>query len=261
MPDPIVDPVGDPTPPAAVDPTPDPVPYDWRADIHPDVKADKVWESVPDLKTLTKAYADATKYNVGALKLPAADAPPEEWAKVYDKLGRPSSPEGYQIPEQVKTPTIEAMRGVAHTAGVNSKQWDTIMAGLARTQQDQLQAQKEESTAATDQLKADWGGAYDRNLGLVQRVIRTYMGDDGLETVVKSGLGNNVSWLKGMATMAKALEEQGVINGDVEGVMGKEAAKDALDTLTLSKEYMDASHPNHRQTVEKVTKLFELLYS
>ena len=245
-----------------VEPTPaEPVAYDWKTDIHPDVKSDKLWESVPDIKSLTKGYADATKYNVGALKLPGADAPAEEWNRVWDKLGRPSAPEGYEIPEKLNTPTLIDLRSTAHAIGMTSRQWSGLMEGYSRLVDGELTNRTQAAGVTTKALKEEWGGAYEKKLGLIQRMIRTHGGDEVFDEYNRSGGGNHLPTIKMFAVLAEALAEEGFIQNEVEGVPTKEAALEEIAILTNSAEYTNIRHPNHKQAVERATKLFELAYN
>lgn len=236
-------------------------PYDWHDDIHPDVKNEKVWESVPDVKTLTKAYADAAKYNVGALKLPAQDAPAEEWAKVWDKLGRPGAPEAYALPKTAPSDVVEKLRPVAHAAGISEKQWATLMDGFDRVAGEMGSARTEQMEATTTELKSEWGAAYDKKLGLVQRMLHTMGGDDVMAEYVRSGAGNHAPTIKMLAKVAEALAEEGLVDDKFDSIPNKEAAMQEIETLTNSPEYLKQSHPNHKSVVDKVTKLFEIVYN
>lgn len=250
------------TPPDVQTTVTDPAPaYDWRTDIHPDVKEDKVWESVKDIKGLTKAYADAAKYNVGALKLPAPDAPAEEWGKVYDKLGRPAAPEGYEIHESDPgAAEFSALRGVAHVAGLSAKQWAALKEGYGRIHAEQASASKEEARTVTAALREEWGGAFDKKMGLAQQAIKLG-GEDLWAEIGKSPLGNHPAFIKWVAMLGETLAEESIISGQVPDVQDKDSAKAELDTLTRSAAYLKASDPGHKAAVERATKLFQLVYN
>lgn len=247
--------------PTVVDSKAESTPYDWRSDIHPEVKGDKLWESVPDVKSLTKGYADAVKYNVGALKLPAAEAPVEEWNRVWDKLGRPTSPEGYVIPEKIATPTLADLRGVAHTVGLSAKQWEGMMSGYGRIVDQEVSARQLAAKNTTEALKAEWGAAHDRKLGLVQRMILQYGDEEVMAEFNRSGQGNHAPTIKMLAKLAESMADEKFIDAELTGVVGKDAAKAELDSLITTPEYINPRHPSHKSTVERVTKLFQIVYN
>lgn len=251
-----------------VDPviTPEPTtpePYDWHKDIDPSVANDPVWKSTPDVKTLTKAYADAVKYNVGAVKLPGKDATPEEVDSFHRKLGRPESAEGYQLTERLQTDPIAAsMRGVAHAAGLTPKQWETITEGWTRLNGEQAKVQEAKASETTQALKQEWGAAYEQKLGLTQRLIKTF-GDDETWTEIASSpqWGNSPKIITMMSKIAAALAEEELIPIGGETTQSMDDMKSQLEEVTNSREYLDTKHPMHSQAVERATKLFQVVYS
>lgn len=240
----------------------DATPYDWHNDIHPDVKTDEVWKSVPDLKTLTKSYADAVKYNVGAIKMPAKDATPEQINDFYRKLGRPESAEGYQLPESLKSsPRAIAMRGVAHSAGLTPDQWRLVAEGYERIGSEDAAQQAALRDQTITNLQGKWGAAFDTKVSLVQRLIRTFGGDETFENISKNPIGNDAGFLEMMATVAEAMAEEELISRNVEGVASKEDAQRELDTLTNSQVYLNPRLPGHANAVKRATQLFEVVYN
>jgi len=239
-----------------------PTTYDWHTDIHPDVANDEVWKSVPDVKTLTKSYADAVKYNVGAVKMPGKDATPEDWSSFYKKLGRPESAEGYVLNERLKDDAAaQQMRGVAHSAGLTPQQWETISSGWTRITDEGVKTQAAKRDQVVGELQGEWGAAFDRKIGLVQRTIRTFGGEETFEELSRNPIGNSKGFLMMMAQLAEAMAEEELIGGEVEGVTSKEDAKAELDTLTASQVYLKADVAGHDQAVKRAKQLFEIVYN
>jgi hypothetical protein len=238
-------------------------PYDWHTDIHPDVKNDEVWKSVPDVKTLTKAYADAARYNIGAIKIPSKDATPQDWDAYYRKLGRPESPEAYTVSDRLKeSPTVQAMKSVAHTAGLTAAQWDTLQTGLDRIETEQARTTAAQRDATLEELSGEYGAALDGNLAMVQRLIRTHGGEETWEKLSKSALGNDAGYIRMMVSVAKAMAEEGLIVGHgPDGGTTKEDAQTEINTLTASEAYLKPRHPGHEAAVKRAKQLFEIVYN
>jgi len=239
--------------------------FNFKDHIPESLKNEKVWESVPDFPTMAKNYVDATKYNVGALKLPGKDASPEEWGKVWGKLGRPESVEGYpkiylEEDESIDTASLDAMKGVAHSAGVTRDQWDNLQNGWLRLQREKIQASREAARVTTEELKNEWGGAFEKKLALAQRTIRTLGGEELMDEIVQSGMGNSQRLLRFLERVSKNLASEGIIDNQFEGQMTKEAATSKINELTISEAYLKGSHPNHQEVVAEVQKLFQLVY-
>lgn len=237
--------------------------YDWRNDIHPDVKDEKVWENVPDIKTLTKAYADASRYNVGALKLPAEDAPAEEWNKVWDKLGRPQNPDDYQNTHEEPDHDPEfasKLKRVCHEAGLAKMQWQKLATGYNQVLAEQAQQEEQKVQEAIRVLRDEYGSAFEKNVSLLERYVRKLGGEDAWNEIKNDGLGRRPHFVRLMIEAAKAGVEQKLISPVVEGYASTSDAKAKVDELVNSPAYLDRNHPDHNRVVDLVTKLFEQIY-
>jgi len=132
------------------------------------------------------------------------DGDAEGWNKVYDRLGRPESPDKYDLggfkpPETVpwNAELQTEVLGAMHEAGANSKQVTAALNAYGKGQEAAiakmnaaLDAQVE---AGIEQLKTDWGGDFDRNVTLANRSAEELFGAD-FEAArnVKDAAGNNV---------------------------------------------------------------------
>ena len=249
-----------------VDPTPEtdnPPPYDWKKDIHPDVANDKLWESIPDIKTLTKMAADNARYNVGAVKIPAPDAPQDQWDAFYKKLGKPDTIDAYTVSEKGQgDETVTKLRSAAHRASLTPAQWNVMRDGYADVLEEQIAVQREEMRQAEDTLKAEWGGAYEGNVKRMQKAIRLYGGDEALQSVLKGGLGNDVYFLKMMDRFSKALRDERIIRDDTDSPnASSDNLKAELDDIAKSEAYLSPHHADHEKAMKRAKYLFEVLYN
>ena len=75
-----------------------PVETSWRDSLSDDIKGDASLENINDINSLAKGYVHAQRM-VGADKiaLPGKYATEDDWQQVYTKLGRPDSPENYEL--------------------------------------------------------------------------------------------------------------------------------------------------------------------
>lgn len=95
--------------------------------------------------------------------VPKDDAPPEEWAKFHERLGRPGQPADYglKVPEGGDPKFSEAVAGKFHELGISKKQGEALAAWWneqAGSAQQASAAQQEAALAADHQaLQADWG--------------------------------------------------------------------------------------------------------
>src|SRR6185437_3686507 len=79
-----------------------------------------------DLPSLAKSYAELEKSYGSSLRMPAPDAPQEERDAFYSKLGRPESPDKYEIKfgegVAVDDKLLGSFREAAHKLGLSQQQ-------------------------------------------------------------------------------------------------------------------------------------------
>lgn len=158
-------------------------PQDWTATLPEDVRGlvqTKGWKQPADV---LGSYQNLEKL-LGADKAgralvpPKDDAPPEEWAQFYGKLGRPEKPDGYKLPVPEGDTGEFAKQAAAwmHDAGLTPKQaealaarWNEHMGGTLQSQQAEF-----EQKAAVDlqDLQREWGDKFEANTELARRAIR-----------------------------------------------------------------------------------------
>lgn len=113
-----------------------------------------------------------------ALVIPKHDADPKEWGAVYDKLGRPSGPDGYkvQFPEGSDKAAQDAILTKAHELGLTKAQAEGLFGELNSRSMANAQAMEAQRIAAFQQddasVKAEWGAAYTKNLAQAQAGAR-----------------------------------------------------------------------------------------
>jgi hypothetical protein len=249
----------------------------WRDSLPAELQTEPSLADFKDVGSLAKSYVH-TKRLVGADKipLPADDAPPEMWAEVFNRLGRPADPSGYQIgapedmPEGFKySPEMEAdFRKMAHELGLTKKQatqmWNNLNGKAIDTYKSIIESRGQKLSTETEALKKEWGEAYEPNLKLAQRAANALeqSGIKGLnEWLKKSGAGAEPMIQRLLATVGKYAKEDQLGPGEPSMAMTpKEAATKVKailydDTNPKHKAYMDKRHPNHRAIVDEVQAL------
>lgn len=140
----------------------------------------KGWQTPVDAIT---SYANLEKF-LGAdkagrgLVLPKDDAAADEWNQVYDRLGRPKSPDQYKlpIPQGDTGEFAQKAAKVFHEAGLNTKQAEALASWWNQTQQEmagfQQQSLLQNSEAEMAQLQQEWGKDFDANIEAGRRAAR-----------------------------------------------------------------------------------------
>lgn len=265
-------------PPAADPPAADPPPAEgaWRSDL-PDELRDFAKKFTSPTDAVRSAYEGQVEIG-RRIKVPGEDASEEEKAEFRAKLGEvfgiPKTPEEYQIqladdiPDELK-PQDEASKAIQsdflktlHEAGatngvVNAAQnwfYKTLGAQLAGEQADRKKV-KEDTEA---RLRQEWGGDYERNVKIGERIVAEMMGGeesakDLLSLELKDGsfLGAHGNFLRFAATAGRRLLEHNPLLGQSE-----EEAADVQKRI-------DEIHklPSHEYKTDKVQEELRGLYA
>lgn len=203
-----------------------PAAQSWRDMLPEDLRPRM--EKFADVASLAKSYAELESWRGKSYSVPGADAPDEEWGKVYDRLGRPASADKYDIkmPDgvQVDDGFMKAAKEWFHAAGLNQKQAQKVAERFAASTAEQ--ATEAQRTAArtveqeVDKLKREWGsGEFEKNIQIANRAFAQYMPQGAEDLVLADGskLGNNPAMIRAFAAIGREIGEANLMMGDAGG--------------------------------------------
>lgn len=245
-------------------------PNDWRHGLFPALSADekalKVLEKFKDPAAFVKSHAELESFQGQSVRIPKADAKPEDWTAFYQKLGRPPSPAEYQferpqLPKDIQMdPELESwLLNSAFEAGLNGKQVERFFANAARMTIADAERTAAERRRAEAALVKEWGMEYENRLALARKALET-TGAETAKVLHESGLGNHPAILKAFYALGGMLQESGYVVASVDGITTKEAAAAEVKKLMADPAYLDSSKPGHKELVEKVNKLQQLRF-
>jgi hypothetical protein len=228
----------------------------WAGEINDDFKelvANKGWKGVNDVLT---SYSNMEKF-AGKMSNAVVIPDPEDkegWNKVFNKLGRPEAPNGYQFDVDLKNAddTVKMAVGkfseIAFDAGLSAAQakkvqssWDAFAEEIQTQQEAEAKQNSERLISA---LKQEWGPAFENNQRLAQTAAQKYgfTADDitGIEGVVGFD-----KMMKMFASIGSGLVEDSYVSGGGAhtSTMTTAQAKRELQELQADPDYMDA-HKN-----------------
>lgn len=190
---------------------------DARAWLPEAYRADPTFKDIGDIDVLAKSYKNAASL-IGAdkatvLRIPsAADAP--EWGEVFNRLGRPETPDKYSAWDgaPIDEATAPVLREKFHAAGLTDAQAKAVV-GLYGEQMQaaiaQRQAQDVQVAEATvADLKREWGEAFADRLHAAERALRE-MGGDELVALVQQARAPDGTPLASHGQMIRALARIG----------------------------------------------------
>lgn len=190
----------------------------------PEAYADRGWvkglKSPDDLWKLTdNAQSLIGKRPAG---IPTADAPQEEWEKFYTALGRPESPDSYELNTEVEglpegfdpEPYLDKAKAFFHELGLPQEKanqaWNRYLSMELEGVQE-IQSQTAEQQKAMDEefdkLTQDlWGDKYNEVSAQAQDFIKTALPDE-LKPVVNE-IADNPKALAAMIKLAEHAQSQ-----------------------------------------------------
>lgn len=151
-----------------------------------------------------------------ALTMPAKDAPAEEWAAFYAQIGRPETPEGYELPlpEGDDGAFAKEMAPILHKHGVSAEQakglaadWNAMVearvAALDAAEVAAVQAMDTKNKAEAVALKNEWGQAHDANMHFAKLAVQQFLPADKAGDVIaaiesKLGYKATIEFLHGV---------------------------------------------------------------
>lgn len=249
---------------------------DWTAHIPQEYAAEKFWEPLKGkgFGDVLKTYAEAQKFIGGSIRLPGEkDAPQDREKKlndVYAKLGRPESPDKYdlKLPEvggiKWDDNAVGMFKQTAHKLGLNSTQLNgllTMYGEHLKTGLPNIEALNQQGAQA---LQEHWGVNAKRNAVMAENGFKQLalaeLGAEGserlLDAINASGFGSNPDFVRVVARIVSETGEDKYVDG-VDNHRTDEQTDDEIRTLMGSKEYMDDRLPGHQAAVDKVRRLFE----
>lgn len=207
------------------------------------------------------------------LTLPADDKP-ESWGPVYNKLGRPEKPEGYDVKGADGTPAdfLAWQRQTFHELGLSKKQGDALSAKwnelvTASAAGDQTAA-KEALGQQITKLKQEWGAAAKQNIEVVDAMVEKLGLDEATQKKMEGVLG-----FDGFAKLLYGMTQKfGIKLGESEfhgsdggtsadfGAMTPASAKARRDELLSDPTYYKAWSAGDIAKKSEIDRLFKFIY-
>jgi hypothetical protein len=248
----------------------------WADALDPDLRAvasAKGWQSPDDA---VRSYASLERLlGNEKIALPPADAPASDWDAVWDRLGRPKSPDGYAFEKPAgydgySDELADWARKTCHKVGMPARMAEAFHNEFVTFARGLVEAG--ESRAAMNDVELhtfverEWGSARDEKLGAFRRAANAFMDSpqsiDRLQQImgtpellkmfVKIG-----EWLGEDRAVGAGQRSFRVTREEAEQEFSKirqEAIADPKHPL------MDKLHPDHQKLVERVETLMRAIY-
>jgi len=241
-------------------------------DLIPDeYKDNKALANFNNMGDFVKSYISAQKI-VGADKIPIPNkyATEDDWKAVFDKLGRPATPEDYNYnfkEGEVDQDLIKSFNQQAHKLGLLPQQAESLIKFYNDLNENNAVATEqnvEQTRLQTEaELKKEFGPQFNKRIDQAKRLASSTLGTEFLNnTFLKDGskLGDNIEVVKAFSNLAEKLSEDEVVKGDSSSYMtAKDIEKEIASLTEEGSAYWDKQHINHAKTVDEVYKLRQTL--
>jgi hypothetical protein len=243
----------------------------WLDTLPTEFKENASIKGFKSVEDLAKSYIHAQSM-IGADKVivPGKSATDKDWEGVFSKLGRPESPDKYELKASEKHDQefLKSFKEVAHKSGLLPKQVENLYnfyGEVEKKQQEMAQVQMQRVVEANIQeLKKEWPDSdYERNLGVAKKAVDQFLGDDGKKWLNESGIGNDPQMIKFMHKLGVAMSEDRIKGeGGVSLNESRESAQSKLNEILGNSKhpYFDGSHPNHEFAVKEVNGYYAQIY-
>jgi hypothetical protein len=244
---------------------------DWRTNLPDPIRSEKALSTFKDVGSLAKSYLEMTKLQGNSIRLPGPDAKEDDWNRIFTKLGRPEAPDKYEVawPENVpgvfewSDETKSEFLAEAHKAGLNNRQVQNLLdwnARSATTIRRNVEALGEQTVS---ELREKWGGNYERNISVSQRAAQKLGGQELIDILESTGLGNHKVFIELFHRIGKMMIEDEMMPAEFDGIQnGEDALAEVQKIMGDAKgPYWNRQHPEHDSTVAKVKALFERAYN
>ena len=226
-----------------------------------------------------KSYDHAHKLTADRLTLPVGkNDRPEVWEKVYDALGRPKDPSGYQFqkPElpgglQYDPGLERAFAKVCHEAGILPRQAQALFNFYNSHVVEELKVSMAERDTAYgrghDEIHEKFGNETDLALKMANRMLHTFGGTPEEIDYIAQNYGNDPKLIALLARVGMTTREDSLVKGEkAERYDGKDSAISLKKQILTDKNhplheaYFDKRHPRHQEAIDTVLRLNTLLH-
>ena len=245
----------------------------WKDSISEDYRNDPSIEKFTEIDALAKSYINATKM-IGQDKIviPTKNSSQETWEEAYTKLGRPESPDKYNL--NVKSEVVNMDEGAiksfaeqSHKLGLNNKQAEGILDFYKNNMEGSAQQAKIDTETAQSQaeqeLRQEWGRDFEGKVKQAGALAKANINPEVLDMTLSNGtrLGDHPEIIKGFAKIANMMSEDKILGTESENTNTTKDIESEISALSSDKNgpYWNRNHPDHDKVVQQVYTLREML--
>ncbi len=245
----------------------------WKDSISEEFRKDPSIEKFTEIDALAKSYINATRM-IGQDKIviPTKNSTQETWDEAYEKLGRPESPDKYNLKVEsdvvnMDENAIKSFAEQSHKLGLNNKQAEGILDFYKNNMEGSAQQAKIDTETAQAQseqeLRSEWGRDFDAKVQQAGAIAKANINPEVLDMTLSNGirLGDHPEVIKGFAKIAGMMSEDKIVSTESENVNSVADIESEISAITndTNGPYWNKQHPDHDKMVQQVYTLREML--
>lgn len=240
--------------------------------LSPSIKPFVTKEGKLNHAELAKSYIH-TKKKVGekGIQVPTEQSPQQEWDEYFQKVGWSPEIEGYELkaPEgsELTEESLESFKKLFHENRVPLQQAQKILENIDQTTKTSLDSQTEklqaEITEGVQNLKKEWGEAFDSKLTMSKKVLKENGSEDLQKMLAEDpSLGSNPHLIKFLHGIGEKMYGEDSIpsrGGVGDGALSPSEASQEINAIIGNGDdpYHKPGHPAHNDRVKHVQRLFQ----
>ena len=241
--------------------------------IPEDIRQHPSLSPIKDVENLARSYVNAQRL-IGADKVPMPVNPTDEdLDRIYDRLGRPESPDKYGISPDGNIITEERATeyaDIAHRLRLTPDQAQGVLDYYRSVAENDLTSMTNANAQALEQsaaeLQAEWGDNYDAKMQSAQKVVDQFEAGNIMEMQLADGtkLGNHPEVIRAFAKIAdfrQTVTSEDTVSESTSSMgMSVQQAGNEIQAIMgdRSHAYWDKKNPQHQQAVDRMAQLMEM---
>lgn len=245
----------------------------WKdAYLTDDIKEESIFSRVKNVQGVFKTLANAERM-VGKNKvaIPDENSGDEAWSRFYEALGRPDSPDKYDLTRPENLPAefwnedlLKEAKNVFHKIGLSPKQakaildFDTQRSLKEIESYNALEQQKElKFKEDYEAMKKELGNAYDQKIHIGNIALEKGVnGNEELKQRVVEKFGKDPDFTKIMISLGEQFSESKAIDFKVTETTPAQT-QEKINELMSSDAFMNKKHPNHNVVIKQISNLYK----
>jgi hypothetical protein len=245
----------------------------WRDTLPDDLKNNPALQTFSDVTNLAKSYVSAQQ-TIGkkGVIVPGEKATEEDWSTFYKGIGVPDL-EKFHVEQPKDTPIdgerLTKFKEMAHASGLLPRQAQALLSKYTAYEKELVDGQVKQIEEAQGRqiaaLKKEWGDGWDKQVSYANYVVKEIGGEDFAKYISKTGIGNDVNFIKIFAKLGEMLGGEKALAGAGATKFGNtpQEIQTEIDTIMHdpNNPYFDRAHSGHAAAVQKMESLYKNLYN